>query len=918
MIPTPPSRAIAMASRASVTVSMAALTMGMLIVMRRVNRVRVSVSAGKTEDLAGTNATSSKVSPTGKEGCSMSLLFRRRPEMRARSFLLDRLLLLQRGGFGLGHLGLLAQLQLPFVGRHELLHPEIGTVEHEDRASTVHPDAIGEVELSARVAEAAPRHDELAAAVELLNAEIGAIHDVDIAPGVVNRYAPGGIELPLAAALPAPLGQVATHLGIEPLDPVVVGVADVHDSFIVHGDAGGILEVRGGGAEHAPEVDEIPRVVEFLDPAVARVHDIHVAGLIAHEAERGRAEFSAMEEVGATAGLPPEIHTDIARGVEEDGIGRRRRDIPVPVLEPDIDGLFAVAGREGIGHRGAELADRLHVNPPRGRRRRRGGRLRNEVASDPRIHVVGRDRQNRVGEVRHERPMVDDHVGVLRRGQVDHRRRRLDDRRRRALRSLRADRCQHEIVAGAVGQPPVGVWRSHAFDAGRRLGSHARFGVIVEVVRRRARHVHPTEGHFGVARLGDQFDVDSGVAGYFISEAPTTPTASTPGWVNVEPVGKFGATVPYTLSPGDGKKTVYVWFKDGYGNISAPATNSILLNTSGYVCVNLWGKAGSGAHLLHGGEFGTPSFGLVCDQTGNVYVVDTGNCRVQKFDNAGNFVHLWGMFGTAPSNFQNPTGVAVDDKGVVYVCDTNNHRVQRFDAKMGSYLSKWGRQGGGEGQFNAPWGVAVDNTRGYVYVVDSANFRIQKFDRSGEFVMAWGSFGNADGQLYFARGIAVDESDGAVFIVDMGNHRVQKFDTSTNFLPQLLAKWGTKGQEPGQFWNPWGITVDRDGFLYVTDAGNHRIQKLDRDGNFETQWGGFGGSPGQFNFPYGIAVDRRGAIFVLDSSNFRVQQFMPADEGELQLREQAEVAGSESSALLEKKKLAQETEGTHLLSSPKQ
>src|SRR2546427_997534 len=64
----------------------------------------------------------------------MSLLFRRRPEMRARSFLLDRLLLLQRGGFGLGHLGLLAQLQLPFVGRHELLHPEIGTVEHEDRA----------------------------------------------------------------------------------------------------------------------------------------------------------------------------------------------------------------------------------------------------------------------------------------------------------------------------------------------------------------------------------------------------------------------------------------------------------------------------------------------------------------------------------------------------------------------------------------------------------------------------------------------------------------------------------------------------------------------------------------------------------------------------------------------------------------
>jgi tripartite motif-containing protein 71 len=112
--------------------------------------------------------------------------------------------------------------------------------------------------------------------------------------------------------------------------------------------------------------------------------------------------------------------------------------------------------------------------------------------------------------------------------------------------------------------------------------------------------------------------------------------------------------------------------------------------------------------------------------------------------------------------------------------------------------------------------------------------------------------------------------------------------------------------------------VDRDGFVYVTDAGNHRVQKFDRDGNFETQWGGFGNSPGQFNFPYGLTVDRRGSIFVLDSSNFRVQQFMTADEGELQLREQAEVAESESAVLSEKKNMTQEAEGTHLWSTPKQ
>src|SRR6266852_5386375 len=422
MIPMPPSRATAMANRASVTVSMAALTMGMLIVMWRVNRVRVSVSAGKTEDLAGTNATSSKVSPTGKEGCSMSLLFRRRPEMRARGFLLDRLLLLQRGGFGLGHLGLPAQLQLPFVRRHELLHPEIGAVEHEDRAAPVHREAIGKVELppcaaetaplrfevpvpielldsvvagvrhvheavpidgdppripelagllplgpplheklreevragvelldpmvahvhdvhrsvvfvhrdaageiqlAVRVAEATPGHDVLAAAVELLDAEIGAVHDVDVAPGVIDRHAPRRVELPLAPTLPPPLGEIAAHLGIEPLDPMVVGVADVDDPFLVHGNAGGMVDVRGRGTKHAPEVDEIPRVVEFLDPAVAGVHDVHVAVMVARQAELGRAKFPAVQEVGAAAGLPPDVHADIAGRVEQDGVSRR-------------------------------------------------------------------------------------------------------------------------------------------------------------------------------------------------------------------------------------------------------------------------------------------------------------------------------------------------------------------------------------------------------------------------------------------------------------------------------------------------------------------------------------------------------------------------------------------------------------------
>lgn len=393
-------------------------------------------------------------------------------------------------------------------------------------------------------------------------------------------------------------------------------------------------------------------------------------------------------------------------------------------------------------------------------------------------------------------------------------------------------------------------------------------------------------------------DVDSGVAAYYISENPMAPMAGSPGWVEVESTLKFGATIPFVLSPGDGQKTVYVWFKDVGNNVSVPASASILVNTSGYLCVSKWGKPGRGASLLHGGEFLAPMYGLAIDQQGALFVVDNGNNRIQKFDNAGNFIILWGAFGSANGNFHNPTGVACDAKGDVWVVDTNNHRVQKFDGKLGGYIMKFGSRGNGEGQFNAPWGIAVDRVRGYVYVVDSANFRVQKFDMAGEFIMSWGSFGNHDGQFYFPRGVAVDETDGSVYVVDMGNHRIQKFDTSTNVLPQLLTKWGGSAdaghassalaQEAGQLRNPWGVAIDVHGDVYVSDTGNHRIEKFDKEGNFITQWGGFGNGTGQFNFPYGLGVDARGSVFVVDSANTRVQQFMPAEEGEERLREEAE------------------------------
>ena len=86
---------------------------------------------------------------------------------------------------------------------------------------------------------------------------------------------------------------------------------------------------------------------------------------------------------------------------------------------------------------------------------------------------------------------------------------------------------------------------------------------------------------------------------------------------------------------------------------------------------------------------------------------------------------------------RNPIGVAVDVSGNVYVADTGNHRIQKFDSE-GNFLRKWGTLGSGDGQFGYPYGVAADGS-GNVYVADTDSHRIQKFDSEGNFLTKWGT-----------------------------------------------------------------------------------------------------------------------------------------------------------------------------------
>ena len=115
-----------------------------------------------------------------------------------------------------------------------------------------------------------------------------------------------------------------------------------------------------------------------------------------------------------------------------------------------------------------------------------------------------------------------------------------------------------------------------------------------------------------------------------------------------------------------------------------------------------------------------------------MYVADSGNNRIQKFDAGGNFLLKWGAFGTGNSQFKSPTDVGVDTTGNVYVTDAFNYRVKKFDSN-GAFLAVWGSQGSNNGQFNAPYGIEVDASLG-VLVSDSNNHRVQRFSTAGTFV----------------------------------------------------------------------------------------------------------------------------------------------------------------------------------------
>jgi DNA-binding beta-propeller fold protein YncE len=249
-----------------------------------------------------------------------------------------------------------------------------------------------------------------------------------------------------------------------------------------------------------------------------------------------------------------------------------------------------------------------------------------------------------------------------------------------------------------------------------------------------------------------------------------------------------------------------VWVADG-------ANDRFQILASDGTFLETWGTSGSGEGQLdllakrspRPGGYGDVAF----DEMGNIYVIDVGNFRIQKFAPDRSFLLAWGSEGTGTGQFVIPGGISVGADGAVYVSDEGRSDVQKFDSD-GHWLATIGERGAEEGQFLEPAGLAVD-AAGDVWVADFSNNRIQHLDADGNVVDAWGEYGRGDGQLSYPADVAVDAL-GRVFVPDMENSRLQVFTGDGRFLAAIGDVVG-----PVQLWSPISVAVNDEGMVFVAD-----------------------------------------------------------------------------------------------------
>lgn len=272
-------------------------------------------------------------------------------------------------------------------------------------------------------------------------------------------------------------------------------------------------------------------------------------------------------------------------------------------------------------------------------------------------------------------------------------------------------------------------------------------------------------------------------------------------------------------------------------------------------------------------QFNRP-FGICIDQEGNLYLADAYNHCIRKigidgivstYAGTGQAGYLDG--GAAEAKFNQPINICLDDEGNMYVSDFINQRIRKISSEMEvTTIAGTGIAGYQEGlamdaQFNYPRGICLDDT-GNIYIGDSWNHRIRKISIEGV-VSTWAGGGSIIGvqsvgdyidasdtaaRFYTPCELSIDQYNN-IFVADAYNHRIRKIDTEREV--STIAGSGGFGPDGGGFENgpgdqarfdtPTALQVILDGSVFVGDGANNVLRKISTD-NLVTTFAGSGES----------------------------------------------------------------------------
>jgi hypothetical protein len=277
-----------------------------------------------------------------------------------------------------------------------------------------------------------------------------------------------------------------------------------------------------------------------------------------------------------------------------------------------------------------------------------------------------------------------------------------------------------------------------------------------------------------------------------------------------------------------------------------------------------------GPHGTGNGQISYVASSLSTDSSGNVYVVDEGNHRIEVFDSSGNYVTQFGQ-----AQLFEPEGIAIDSAGNRWVTDGSYEKVFKYNSKN-EYVSSFGEYGIGNGQFQDVASIDVDSKTN-IWVLDESNGRLQEFNSAGKYIRQIKSGTYSGHEFSPAGNVAIDSKDNVWVNNGLGSEGVAKFNSEGTFVTEIggevssSASFTTEVDALDRVWVDFTVPIGGLSWnnIFVFDSKGEVL-------------GQFGGSP-EFEEPGGvifqptdIAFDPSGNPWIFNySSGNSIQKWLP-------------------------------------------